>query len=190
MTRKHRTFVKGLPVHVTQRGVNKCDIFANDKDRSKYLEVLTEASDKHDCPVHCYALMGNHVHSADDAGRQRLTAQDHAVGEHPLRLAFQQEPRTHRAVVRKPLPHEPGRLGPLPAHLLLIYRAEPGPCQALQAPARTAAGPVTSATPTVTPIRSLPCIATTRRSARTIQRANAATEGCSASSYPKTNYGQ
>ncbi len=62
MTRKQRTFVKGLPVHVTQRGVNKCDIFANDKDRIKYLEVLTEASDKHDCPVHCYALMGNHVH--------------------------------------------------------------------------------------------------------------------------------
>ena len=62
MTRKHRTFVKGLPVHVVQRGVNKCDIFASDKDRSKYLEVLIDASDKHDCPVHCYVLMGNHMH--------------------------------------------------------------------------------------------------------------------------------
>ena len=49
-------------MHVVQRGVNKCDIFANDKDRNKYLDVLIEASDKHACPVHCYALMGNHVH--------------------------------------------------------------------------------------------------------------------------------
>ena len=49
-------------MHVVQRGVNKCDIFASDKDRSKYLEVLIDASDKHDCPVHCYVLMGNHMH--------------------------------------------------------------------------------------------------------------------------------
>ena len=62
MTRKHRTFVEGLPVHVVQRGVNRCDIFANDQDRRKYLGVLVEASEKHDCPVHCYTLMGNHVH--------------------------------------------------------------------------------------------------------------------------------
>ena len=61
MTRKHRTFVKGMPVHVVQRGVNKCDIFANNKDRSKYLEVLIEAADQHDCPVHSYVLMANHV---------------------------------------------------------------------------------------------------------------------------------
>jgi len=54
--------VEGLPVHVVQRGVNRRDIFANDHDRIKYLDVLVEASDKHDCPVHCYALMGNHVH--------------------------------------------------------------------------------------------------------------------------------
>jgi putative transposase len=62
MTRKHRTFVEGMPVHVVQRGVNKCDIFANDKDRNIYLQFLLEAADKHDCAVHCYVLMGNHVH--------------------------------------------------------------------------------------------------------------------------------
>ena len=62
MTRKHRTFVNGLPVHVVHRGVNECDIFANDHDRNKYLDVLVEAADKHDAPVHCDALMGNHVY--------------------------------------------------------------------------------------------------------------------------------
>lgn len=62
MTRKLRSFVPGCPVHVIQRGVNRCDIFANDKDRITYLDSLIGASDKHDCPVHCYVLMGNHVH--------------------------------------------------------------------------------------------------------------------------------
>jgi putative transposase len=62
MARKLRKIVPGLPVHVVQRGVNKCDIFANDKDRISYLDFLVEASDKYACPVHCYVLMGNHVH--------------------------------------------------------------------------------------------------------------------------------
>ena len=62
MARKPRTIIPGLPVHVVQRGVNRCDIFANDEDRSIYLQYLIEASYKNNCPVHCYVLMGNHVH--------------------------------------------------------------------------------------------------------------------------------
>jgi putative transposase len=74
MTRKHRTFVPGYPVHVVQRGVNRCDIFANDNDRNKYLDFLAEASDKHDCPVHCYVLMGNHVHLLMTPGHKNALA--------------------------------------------------------------------------------------------------------------------
>jgi hypothetical protein len=55
MARKLRMVVPGLPVHIVQRGVNRCDIFANDKDHNIYLQFLIEASDKHACPVHCYA---------------------------------------------------------------------------------------------------------------------------------------
>lgn len=62
MARKLRKIVPGLPVHVVQRGVNKCDIFASDRDRLSYIEFMTEAADTHGCAVHCYALMGNHVH--------------------------------------------------------------------------------------------------------------------------------
>jgi putative transposase len=62
MARKLRSFVPGVPVHVVQRGVNKCDIFANDKDRHAYFELLLKASDQHESAVHCYVLMGNHVH--------------------------------------------------------------------------------------------------------------------------------
>ena len=62
MTRKLRMFAPGVPMHVIQRGNNRCPIFCNDDDRNRYLNFLLEASDKHDCPVHCYVLMGNHVH--------------------------------------------------------------------------------------------------------------------------------
>jgi len=80
MARKRRKIIDGLPVHVVQRGVNKCDIFANDKDRISYLDFLVEASDKHNCPVHCYVLMGNHVHLLMTATtRDALRATLHAL---------------------------------------------------------------------------------------------------------------
>lgn len=49
-------------MHVIQRGNNRGPIFFGDDDRNRYLDFLIDASDKHDCPVHCYVLMGNHVH--------------------------------------------------------------------------------------------------------------------------------
>lgn len=62
MTRAHRKFVPGVPMHVIQRGNNRCPIFFGDDDRDRYLDFLVDASDKHGCAVHCYVLMGNHVH--------------------------------------------------------------------------------------------------------------------------------
>lgn len=62
MARKHRSFVSGFPVHVVQRGNNKNKIFFDDSDRLQYLDYLIAATDRHDCPVHCYALMNNHIH--------------------------------------------------------------------------------------------------------------------------------
>jgi len=62
MARKHRSFVPGLPAHVVQRGNNRGRIFLHDDDRLRYLSFLVEAADNHDCAVHCYALMNNHVH--------------------------------------------------------------------------------------------------------------------------------
>jgi len=49
-------------MHVIQRGNNRGLIFFGDDDRRRYLDFLVAASDKHDCPVHCYVLMGNHVY--------------------------------------------------------------------------------------------------------------------------------
>src|SRR5271157_4088206 len=42
MPRRSRCIVPGLPCHVTQRGVNRCDTFCSDQDRSAYLRFLRE----------------------------------------------------------------------------------------------------------------------------------------------------
>ena len=34
----------------------------DDDDRVRYLDFLLEAADRESCAIHCYVLMGNHVH--------------------------------------------------------------------------------------------------------------------------------
>ena len=62
MARKPRIFVPGLPMHVLQRGNNRRPVFFNDEDRKRYLKYLAAAANEHDCAVHCYVLMTNHIH--------------------------------------------------------------------------------------------------------------------------------
>jgi len=62
MTRRRRIFVPGYPLHVVQRGNDRRAIFLDDHDRARYLDFLIEAAEQHECAIHCYVLMGNHVH--------------------------------------------------------------------------------------------------------------------------------
>lgn len=65
----------GIPLHITQRGVNRCAIFLDDDDRRHYLGLLGESAAKHDLRIHAYVLMGNHVHllvSSDECGQVSL----------------------------------------------------------------------------------------------------------------------
>ena len=62
MTRRRRIFVPGYPLHVVQRGNDRRAIFLDDNDRTRYLNFLVEAAERHACAIHCYVLMGNHVH--------------------------------------------------------------------------------------------------------------------------------
>jgi putative transposase len=45
-----------------QRGVNKGRCFDDDSDRELYLGLLAELAPHHQCDVHAYVLMTNHVH--------------------------------------------------------------------------------------------------------------------------------
>jgi len=62
MARLPRFVIPGQPQHVIVRGNNRSEIFCADGDYRFYLEKLKEACDKHQCTVHAYVLMTNHVH--------------------------------------------------------------------------------------------------------------------------------
>ena len=64
MPRRARTsyLLPGQPVHVLQRGHNRARCFESDADQVLYLGLLQEFSARHDCSIHAYVLMSNHVH--------------------------------------------------------------------------------------------------------------------------------
>ena len=62
MPRRARLVIPGIPLHITQRGVNRCAIFLDIDDRKHYLALLRSTTVHHDIDVHAYVLMGNHVH--------------------------------------------------------------------------------------------------------------------------------
>lgn len=62
MPRSPRLELPGIPLHITQRGVNRCAIFIDDDDRHHYLRLLGLFAREDSLAVHAYVLMGNHVH--------------------------------------------------------------------------------------------------------------------------------
>lgn len=62
MPRQPRLELPDVPLHVTQRGVNRCAIFVDDADRHHYRQLLRDACHKQGVAVHAFVLMDNHVH--------------------------------------------------------------------------------------------------------------------------------
>jgi len=62
MPRRARLELSSIPMHITQRGVNRCAVFFDPGDRRHYLRLLHRAARQHEIAVHAYALMDNHVH--------------------------------------------------------------------------------------------------------------------------------
>ena len=62
MARLPRFVIVDQPQHVIIRGNNREPIFYSDEDYQYYLKTLKKACAKHDCDVHAYVLMTNHVH--------------------------------------------------------------------------------------------------------------------------------
>ena len=62
MPRKPRFTLAGIPQHVIQRGNNREPCFLAEQDYRRYLDDLKTAADKHQCRIHAYVLMTNHVH--------------------------------------------------------------------------------------------------------------------------------
>jgi len=62
MARPPRQIFPGIALHVIQRGVNRVPCFRAEADYLVYLSHLRQLSERHDCEVHAYCLMTNHVH--------------------------------------------------------------------------------------------------------------------------------
>lgn len=69
--RRRRLELPGIPLHITQRGVNRGATFIDEDDHLAYFEALQIAAMTQGVAVHGWVLMGNHVHllaSAEEAG--------------------------------------------------------------------------------------------------------------------------
>lgn len=62
MARLPRYVVPEQPQHVIQRGNNRCAIFGSPADYKFFYDCLTNACGRHQCRVHAYVFMTNHVH--------------------------------------------------------------------------------------------------------------------------------
>ena len=62
MRRPLRYCPAGIPVHIIQRGVNRCRCFLDDDDMAAYIRILADGATNHDVDVHAWVLMPNHVH--------------------------------------------------------------------------------------------------------------------------------
>ncbi len=62
MARPPRIQLDDVPLHLVQRGHNRAACFFDDEDFEFYLHWLGAAIDEHECALHAYVLMTNHVH--------------------------------------------------------------------------------------------------------------------------------
>ncbi len=57
-----RTDLPSIAQHIVQRGIDRQACFADEADYLHYRQELGEAALKHDCALHAYVLMTNHIH--------------------------------------------------------------------------------------------------------------------------------
>ncbi|TET71763.1 MAG: transposase [Candidatus Aminicenantes bacterium] len=74
MARPLRIQYEGAFYHITARGNEKKDIFTNDADRNKFIEILESVAEKYRWIVHAYCLMSNHYHLVVETPLKNLSA--------------------------------------------------------------------------------------------------------------------
>jgi putative transposase len=62
MPRRPRLLLPGIPLHITQRGVNRGATFVDADDHRLYRSLMVDVLVADGIAIHAYALMGNHVH--------------------------------------------------------------------------------------------------------------------------------
>ncbi len=70
MPRSARIAPKEFVYHVLTRGNNKQDVFCDDEDFGKYLEILRKYKNQYKYKLYHYVLMSNHVHLVMEATQE------------------------------------------------------------------------------------------------------------------------
>jgi putative transposase len=82
MPRAPRLELPNVPMHVTQRGVNRCALFIDDEDRHHFRHLMNKACQEAGVALHAFVLMDNHVHLL-------LCASESGAVSHVMRSAGQ-----------------------------------------------------------------------------------------------------
>jgi len=93
MARKLRIQYPGAIYHVMNRGDRREAIFADDADRERLLETLSEACQKTGWQVHAYCLMGNHFHLVLETPQPNLPTGMEWRRREDLRVEFKRAER-------------------------------------------------------------------------------------------------
>jgi len=59
--------------HVMLRGINQQNIFENEEDNKKFLEIIEKYKKETDFKIYAYCLMGNHVHLLIKEGKEEFS---------------------------------------------------------------------------------------------------------------------
>ena len=73
MARPLRIEYPGALYHLTARGNRREDIFLEDGDRERFLEILGEVCGRFDWTIHAWCLMGNHYHLLAETAQANLS---------------------------------------------------------------------------------------------------------------------
>ncbi len=73
MARPLRVEFEGALYHLCTRGNARERIFCDDKDRTRFVELLRDSSRRFDVAILCFVLMGNHIHLVAQTHRPNLS---------------------------------------------------------------------------------------------------------------------
>src|SRR5690242_1305208 len=73
MARQARIEYPGALYHVISRGIERRDLFRDDRDRERYLSILERSVERFRFRLYAYCLMGNHIHLALETGKIPLS---------------------------------------------------------------------------------------------------------------------
>ena len=79
MGRPLRIEYPGALYHITSRGNEKREIFLDDHDRGKFLEILKDYHERYGILIHSYVLMNNHYHLVLETPKGNLLKAMHGI---------------------------------------------------------------------------------------------------------------